>query len=552
MSPTTGQILNTRYRIVKQLGQGGFGAVYRAWDLNLNRPCAIKENLDASPDAQRQFEREARVLAGLQHPNVVEVTDYFNIPGQGQFIVMQFVEGEDLECMLERQGKLDPGQALGWIDKICGALEYLHSQNPPVLHRDIKPANIRLNGQGEPVLVDFGLLKVYTAGQKTTTGARAVTPGYSPTEQYGHGITDARTDVYALGATLYALLTGAPPDEAIQRIADPLLTPVRLPNAKAANQLDAVLSKALEVNSAQRYDSVNAFRKALSGVSYPTVMVSPMLQPGGVPLLAPQVPPKTRRTAIWVNRLVIAGLVVALAVAVAAAFANSNLRTDYANQYWRLAETATAEVNGFANQISSAESAITAFQATIDAQTLLAAGLPPTPPELKSAKAAGTIVFGPSDGDLSKTKDNIREIDSANVNLTNFVSEVDFMNHDDFLMRDGSHHVLFRYIENSSYYRFVIKNYNYFLYYFDSTKNHEVTIQVGQINNFRKGDGEVNRISIICQGSKVLFYVNNELITSSQNIAANPGNVMITDIFPDQAMNIQPTQYRNFTVWEIH
>src|SRR5512136_1786958 len=105
MPLSPGQILNNRYRIVKLLGQGGFGAVYQAWDLNLRKHWALKENLDTSPEAERQFTREATILATLSHPNLPRVTDHFSIPGQGHYLVMDFIEGEDLESILKHQGR---------------------------------------------------------------------------------------------------------------------------------------------------------------------------------------------------------------------------------------------------------------------------------------------------------------------------------------------------------------------------------------------------------------------------------------------------------------
>ncbi len=168
----TGQVFNNRYRIVKLLGQGGFGAVYRAWDSNLNKPCALKENLDVSPEAQRQFTREATVLANLSHPNLPRVTDHFILPGQGQYLVMDFVEGDDLASILKQRGPVPPEQAIAWILQVADALSYLHTRQPPVVHRDIKPANIRLTPDGRAMLVDFGLVKIYNAQLRTTMGAR--------------------------------------------------------------------------------------------------------------------------------------------------------------------------------------------------------------------------------------------------------------------------------------------------------------------------------------------------------------------------------------------
>jgi serine/threonine protein kinase len=140
MTLTQGQILNNRYRIVKLLGQGGYGAVYKAWDTTLNIPCAIKEGFETAQEMQQQFLREAQILAGLRHPNLPRVSDFFAIPGQGQYLVMDFVEGQDLEELrCAAGGRLPEAQALHWIAQACDALGYLHRQKMPVIHRDIKP-----------------------------------------------------------------------------------------------------------------------------------------------------------------------------------------------------------------------------------------------------------------------------------------------------------------------------------------------------------------------------------------------------------------------------
>ncbi len=253
MPLTTGQILNNRYRIVRLLGQGGFGAVYRAWDLNLQKACALKENLDVSPTAQAQFQREAKILSSLTHPNLVRVTDYFTLPGQGQYLVMDLVEGDNLQSILQSSPHgLHESQVLPWIQQVCDALTYLHSHNPPVIHRDIKPANIRINSQGQATLVDFGISKLYDPYRATTMGARAVTPGYSPQEQYSMGLTDARSDIYALGATFYTLLTGQVPVESVLRTATPL-EPPRSWNTSISPQVEVVILKAMAIAPAQRY-----------------------------------------------------------------------------------------------------------------------------------------------------------------------------------------------------------------------------------------------------------------------------------------------------------
>jgi serine/threonine protein kinase len=264
MPLTQGQVVHNRYRIAVPLGQGGMGAVYRAWDLSLEIPVALKENLDASPEAQKQFGHEARILARLSHPKLPRVTDYFFIAGQGQYLVMDFVEGEDLESMLRRHGRVDEAQVVPWLEQVCDAVAYLHNQPSPIIHRDIKPANIKVRPDGRAMLVDFGIAKVYNPQFATTIGARAVTPGYSPPEQYGAGTTDARSDVYALGATLYHLLTGQHPPESVQRmVGSATLAPPRSLNPQMSPALEQAILRATEIATDRRFQGVSELRGAL-------------------------------------------------------------------------------------------------------------------------------------------------------------------------------------------------------------------------------------------------------------------------------------------------
>ncbi len=271
MTLATGVILHNRYRIVKLVGQGGFGAVYRGWDTALDRPVAVKENFDTGPQSQRQFEREAKLLASLRHPNLPVVTDHFILPGQGQYLVMDFVEGKSLTMLLsERGGPLDEAEVLPWMRQICAALTHLHTHTPPIVHRDIKPDNIIITDDGRAMLVDFGISKLYDPNRGTTVGAKAVTPGYSPLEQYGRGRTDPRTDVYALGATLYTLLTWQPPPEApdVSSGADVLTPPREINPAVSAATSDVVVA-AMAASMSQRLGSAVAFAEMLPDVAPP-------------------------------------------------------------------------------------------------------------------------------------------------------------------------------------------------------------------------------------------------------------------------------------------
>ncbi len=266
MTLERGALLHKRYRIVEILGQGGMGSVYRAVDENLGVDCAVKENLFTTDEYARQFRLEAVILANLRHPNLPRVTDHFVIGDQGQYLVMDYIEGEDLRQRMERTGNISEDDAILLGAAICDALMYLHTRKPPILHRDIKPGNVKITPDGHIFLVDFGLAKVLHGSQATTTGARAMTPGYSPPEQYGTARTDPRTDIYSLGATVYASLTGIIPEDGLARAMDNTqLTPLRKRNSKISRRLAAAIEKAMGVDPADRFQNAEEFKRALLG-----------------------------------------------------------------------------------------------------------------------------------------------------------------------------------------------------------------------------------------------------------------------------------------------
>lgn len=259
-----GTLLKERYRIVSILGQGGMGAVYRASDEHLGIPVAVKENLFLTEEYGRQFQREAHILAGLRHVNLPHVSDYFALENQGQYLVMDYIDGEDLRQRMERMGALPEREAILIGISICDALTYLHNRRLPIVHRDIKPGNIKVTPDGQAVLVDFGLAKIMEGSQVTSTGARAMTPGYSPPEQYGTARTDPRSDIYSLGATLYAVLTGAIPEDGLGRMTNKLkLTPIRELVPKVNRRLAESIEHALEIDPDNRYETAEEFKSAL-------------------------------------------------------------------------------------------------------------------------------------------------------------------------------------------------------------------------------------------------------------------------------------------------
>lgn len=268
-----GMILENRYRIRGVLGEGGMSRVYLADDLRLKIQVALKENLQTSDESHRQFTQEAEMLARLSHPNLPRVIDFFTSHETGkQYFVMDYIAGEDLDKLVKRVGPLNEATALNWIGQILGALEYLHSQTPPIIHRDVKPSNIKITPDGKAVLVDFGIAKIYDGRGGTMTGARAVTPGYAAPEQYGLR-TDPRSDIYSLGATLYTMLTGRVPPEAPLRMSDAekLVSPREL-NPSLSTNLENVLLRAMELSTTKRLQSVSQLRTALEGraVASPT------------------------------------------------------------------------------------------------------------------------------------------------------------------------------------------------------------------------------------------------------------------------------------------
>ncbi len=256
-------LLKNRYRIEEIIAKGGMGAIYAAFDESLSVRVAVKENLFTTDDSTRQFRREATILASLRHPNLPRVTDHFVIPDQGQYLVMDFVEGEDLKDRITRIVTL-PEEEVALIGiAICDALMHMHTRKPPIVHRDIKPGNIKITPNGEIYLVDFGIAKISQPGQGTTVGAQSLTPGFAPPEQYGQG-TDPRTDIYSLGATLYMALTGVIPTNGLSRLMkQEELHPIREINPRISKELSAVIEKSLEVRKEDRYQSSEEFLHAL-------------------------------------------------------------------------------------------------------------------------------------------------------------------------------------------------------------------------------------------------------------------------------------------------
>ena len=281
LTPDT--VLQGRYKIVRQLGQGGMGTVYEAVDERLDTTVALKETIFTEERLRKQFEREARLLARLHHPALPRVSDHFS-EGDGQFLVMQFIPGDDLsEMMARKNGPFSPDQVLTWADQLLDALDYLHTQEPQIIHRDIKPQNLKLTSRGQIILLDFGLAKGQAGDISRVTTSASIfgyTPNYAPLEQIQGLGTDSRSDLYSLAATVYHLLTATKPPDALTRAAavvnsqaDPLLPATEL-NPAVASEVSSVLQQAMSQNKEQRFASAAEMRKALQRTEQTSTVIN--------------------------------------------------------------------------------------------------------------------------------------------------------------------------------------------------------------------------------------------------------------------------------------
>lgn len=297
-------MLQNRYIIVRRIGQGGMAAVYQATDSRLSgQMWAVKEMSDVAikdPAERRQaiqsFLREAQMLAQLSHPNLPRVTDSFTEAGK-HYLVMEYIPGETLEDKVTRQGgPLPEARVLNWAAQLCDVLTYLHSCRPPIIFRDLKPSNVMVTPNNAVKLIDFGIVRLFKPGKQKDT-VHMGTPGYTPPEQFGTAQTDARSDIYALGATLHRLLTGFDPTSVSFQ-----LPSLRSVNPKVSPRAAKVVERALELNPNDRWPSAAEMRTALIGSRQ---VVPPPVAPPVSPF--PRLPkPAPARTSRPTTRLIMA------------------------------------------------------------------------------------------------------------------------------------------------------------------------------------------------------------------------------------------------------
>lgn len=251
-----GMILDGKYEILKKIGQGGMSVVYLAMDTRLNKQWAVKEiRNDKNTDTEillKSLRMEANILKMVDHPVLPRIVDIIYLEGR-VFVVMDYIEGRPMSQVLSSEGAQPQDKVIMWAKELCSALDYLHSMNPPIIYRDMKPSNIMLKPDGKVKLIDFGTAKEFDKESVADTTALG-TKGYAAPEQFGdakgHGIhkTDARTDIYSLGATLYHILTGKDPSEPPYDI-----KPIRHWNASLSGGLEKIIQKCTMPNPEDRY-----------------------------------------------------------------------------------------------------------------------------------------------------------------------------------------------------------------------------------------------------------------------------------------------------------
>jgi serine/threonine-protein kinase len=258
-----GDILRDRYRIEEIIGRGAYGIVYRASDMTVGGSLwAIKEIWEAHlydeerREALELFRKEVSILGELNHTGIPRVLEFFS-RDHHHYIVMEFIEGKTMEEVVARD-KPDPATAVSWAIKICDILDYLHSLKPaPVIFRDLKPSNVMLTRRGRLMLIDFGIARFFNPMKVQDTSILG-TPGFAPPEQYGKGQSDARSDIYSLGATLFNILTGH--DLATFGFSAP---PMSHYNSQVSPALEMIVAKCLDKDPARRFNSAAGLKREL-------------------------------------------------------------------------------------------------------------------------------------------------------------------------------------------------------------------------------------------------------------------------------------------------
>lgn len=257
-----GELIDNKYEVLMEIGRGGMSVVYLAMDKHLNKQWAIKEITKIANDANNEVVVqsllvEANLMKRLDHPALPRIVDIIDNSDK-IYVVMDYIEGESLDKILQKNGAQPQERVIEWAKQLCDALGYLHKQNPPIIYRDMKPANVMLKPEGNLKVIDFGIAREYKQKNLSDT-INLGTRGYAAPEQFGgRGQTDARTDIYCLGATLYHLVTGQNPAEEPYE-----MYPIRTWNPSLSAGLEYIIEKCTKSNPDERYQSCDELMYAL-------------------------------------------------------------------------------------------------------------------------------------------------------------------------------------------------------------------------------------------------------------------------------------------------
>ena len=409
-----GEILSKRYRILYPLSEGRAGAVYRAWDMTDGRDVAVKEYLDPELELQAEFRAEVRRLSGLKHPQLPELLDHFALEGSGQYLISGYVDGVDLQSLLNQYGPLPSDLIVSWLQAACVPLAYLHEKKQ--LHLNVKPANIRLTPQNDIFLVDTGL-----PGLGISKG-----DGYSPPEQQSQTAVTSQSDIYSLGATLYALLTGQTPPDALRRESGlATLRPAREVNPDVEPYLSVVASRAMDLRPDVRHETAVEFAHALERpASRPANLASPELRRSEPAYPPPPRPVRHRPTRRQIEQRTIFGLLALLLVTIGVGIGAvwGSQRQDLLPGGSEASATAT-----FESQIIAAVTAIS----TMDPTSTPTPTPTPTPMPFTDDLTGARMIFiqggifrmGFDDGELDERPSHVVRLDSYYIDETEVTNE---------------------------------------------------------------------------------------------------------------------------------
>jgi serine/threonine protein kinase len=562
-----GHLLKERYRIVAQIGKGGMGTVYKAEDtLFDDHFVAVKElsqgNLNAHEllEATTAFKREARLLVGLNHPNLPKIRDYFADAGRW-YLVMDFIEGETLESYVSQRtgGYLPVREALDIGLQLCSVLDYLHTRQPPIIFRDLKPANVMRTPAGRLYLIDFGIARHFKPGQAKDTMALG-SPGYAAPEQYGKAQTTPRSDIFALGAVLYQLLTGADPSQALFQYA--LLNVHGQPIPAG---LETLLAQMLERDASQRPASMAEVKQALQRIAARVPATRGSAQPGLLPsktiIRSLSRLPKAKSIALigLTLLLVVSGIGLFSLVhanQVATTHANAST-TDNANATATTAAvnaTSTAVVNALTPTPNATATAIGLQNVYNNATRRPAALDDPLHDNSKGygweeATTAPGVTCAFKDGAYHVIKSDLNQFQSCNArpSFSNFIFEVQMK-----IINGGSGGVIFRAnTSNNDFYVFEVGQYGNYQLFLCSDSQWYFTILNSTSPAIKQGLNQTNLIAVIAQGNSIGLFVNHQLIDSVNDNTYGSGRIgVMVDPTGDNGYSTEVV-FSNAKVWTL-